>query len=140
MASTLTQVREGLAARLATISGLRAYSEYPSEAPQPPFAIVVTAQDGDAIEANLTFGGDAIYHLEVLVGVAAADLRSAQKELGPYISVTGTTSIRAAIYAADSLGGVADFCQVGAARDVGGIDYAGGRGFGATLPVDVWSS
>lgn len=142
--ATLSEVRAGLADRLRTIAGLRVYDQWPSEAPQRPCAIVAPGRDegfGDVAEHDLTLGGgDSKYYLQVLLLMEAGDLRSAQRALDPYLAPSGTSSVRAAIYADDRLAGQADFCEVRGARDYGGVDVAGGTGFGATIPVEVWCS
>ena len=66
MASLIDDIEAGLAARLATISGLTAYQRMPDTGIAPPCAIVLLHTEGD----DMTFAGaDPAYGVEVLVAV-----------------------------------------------------------------------
>lgn len=92
--ATISDVRDGLAIRLRTITGLQVYEEWPDQI-VPPCALIrpVSAQ------YEQTFGADwTSMQLEVVVLVQLKPgLRNAEIALEPYISNTGASSIRAAI-------------------------------------------
>ena len=94
--ATISNVRDGLAARLNTISGLHVYDEWPDTI-TPPAALIRPA----SAQYEQTFGSDwATMQIEVLVVVGLkAGLANAERALEPYISNTGTSSIRVAVAA-----------------------------------------
>lgn len=104
MAATVSQVATGLAARLATISGLRT-SAYQPEQLNPPFAFPTL----NRIEYHRAMGGgDVVMDWTVNVIVGRYVDRNAFATLDGYLSYSGATSIRAAIEGDKTLGGV---CQ-----------------------------
>ena len=94
--ATISNVRDGLAARLNTIGGLHVYNEWPDTI-TPPAALIRPA----SAQYEQTFGSDwATMQIEVLVVVGLkAGLANAERALEPYISNTGTSSIRVAVAA-----------------------------------------
>ena len=104
MAATVSQVATGLAARLATIAGLRT-STYQPEQLNPPFAFPTL----NRIEYHKAFGGgDVVMDWTVNVIVGRYVDRNAFATLDGFLSYSGATSIRAAIEGDKTLGGV---CQ-----------------------------
>lgn len=104
MAATISQVNAGITARLATISGLRAFDYQPDNA-YPPYAFPSLSN----IEYHKAMAGGAqIYTYNVTVVTGRVDDRSAQDELDGYASYDGAKSVRAAIEADRTLGGVVD--------------------------------
>lgn len=104
MAATVSQVATGLAARLATITGLRT-SVYQPEQLNPPFAFPTL----NRIEYHRAMGGgDVVMDWTVNVIVGRYVDRNAFASLDGYLSYSGATSIRAAIEGDKTLGGV---CQ-----------------------------
>ena len=104
MAATVSQVATGLATRLATVSGLRA-SAFQPEQLNPPFAFPTL----NRIEYHKAFGGgDVVMDWTVNVIVGRYVDRNAFATLDGFLSYSGATSIRAAIEADKTLGGV---CQ-----------------------------
>ena len=104
MAATVSQVATGLATNLATISGLRT-STYQPEQLNPPFAFPTL----NRIEYHKAFSDGGVvmdWTINVIVGRYAD--RNAFATLDGYLSYSGATSIRAAIEADKTLGGV---CQ-----------------------------
>ena len=104
--SSLVELREGLAARMATISGLRTSATVP-DAPRPPIAIVMPERVVYDLNANR--GADTFF-FTIMVIVGRADDRAAQNGLDSFI--VGPTSIKAAIEADRTLGGMANTCRV----------------------------
>ena len=94
--ATISDVRDGLAVRLRTISGLHVYDEWPDTI-TPPAALIRPA----SAQYEQTFGADwATMQLEVLVVVGLmGGLANAERAMEPYISNTGTSSIRVAVAA-----------------------------------------
>jgi hypothetical protein len=106
--TTLTEIRTGLAARCATISGLRTSATMP-EQPQPPVAIV----QPESVQYDLNArNGLTQYNMIVSVVVSRADARSAQNQVDEYVAPVGTRSIKAAIEADRTLGGKVNTCRV----------------------------
>lgn len=104
MPATVSQVATGLATRLATISGLRT-SAYQPEQLNPPFAFPTL----NRIEYHRAFaGGDVVMDWTVNVIVGRYVDRNSFAILDDYLSYSGAKSVRAAIEADKTLGGV---CQ-----------------------------
>lgn len=126
----ITQIMDGLEARLATITGLRVSDVSPGQI-NPPCAIVgVPPVDN----YHATFGANGRVTLDsvtITVLTSAAVDRIGQRLLAGYANPTGDTSVKAAIEADKTLGGVVDDCIVTASRplgleEVGVIGYFGG--------------
>ena len=103
MTATITQVKTGLAARLATIAGLRTYAYQPDQLNAP-----MAYSNRNTITYHRTFGGMTEQEYTVTVIVARATERTAEASVDGYTSYDGTTSVRAAIEADRTLGGVVD--------------------------------
>lgn len=104
MPATVSQVAAGLATRLATISGLRT-SAYQPEQLNPPFAFPTL----NRIEYHRAFaGGDVVMDWTVNVIVGRYVDRNSFAILDDFLSYSGAKSVRAAIEADKTLGGV---CQ-----------------------------
>lgn len=115
--ASITNIRTGLATRLATISGLRTAATMP-DLPNPPIAIVIP----DNINFDDTFhrGMDTLTFRIFLV-VGRADERTAQNSLDGYCATSGATSIKAAIEGDKTLGGNAFDCRVTDMRSYGSV-------------------
>jgi hypothetical protein len=106
--ASISDIRNGLATRLATISGLRTAATIPDN-PNPPIAIVIP----DNISFDDTFhrGMDTLtFRIFVIVG--RVDERTAQNSIDAYCATSGTSSIKAAIEGDKTLGGKAYDCRV----------------------------
>lgn len=104
MTATITQVKQGLADRLATITGLRAFAYQPDQLNAPiAFSLL------DSITYHRTFNTPTVEMVfTVTVIVCKADSRSAQAQVDPYVSPTGNQSVLAAIEDDLTLGGKVD--------------------------------
>lgn len=104
MTATITQVKQGLADRLATITGLRAFAYQPDQLNAPiAFSLL------DSITYHRTFNTPTVEMVfTVTVIVCKADSRSAQAQVDPYVSPTGNQSVLAAIEDDTTLGGKVD--------------------------------
>lgn len=118
---SLTAIRDGLATRLATISGLRTASEIP-DLPNPPIAVVSLRNiDYD----NAMARGLTLYNLIVTVIVGRMSERHAQRKLDEYISTSGANSIKLAVEGDKTLGGVAYDVKVTDMGNIGAIQLSG---------------
>jgi hypothetical protein len=116
--TTVSQIKTGLAANLATVSGLRAYAYQPDNV-NTPFAWPLL----DSIQYNGAMGGGLITHkftVSVVVGRSAE--RTAQSLLDGYLSYKGATSIRQAIESDRTLGGVVQDLIVESANNISTLE------------------
>ena len=116
--TTVSQIKTGLAANLATVSGLRAYAYQPDNV-NTPFAWPLL----DSIQYNGAMGGGLITHkftVSVVVGRSAE--RTAQTLLDGYLSYKGPTSIRQAIESDRTLGGVVQDLIVESANNISTLE------------------
>ena len=105
---TLTAIRQGIAANLSTISGLRT-SWFVPDNPSPPIAIVVP----DRVDYDVSFarGSDTFYVNVLLIG-GRINERSAQTSLDAFLDSKGSSSVKAAIESDKTLGGAAHSVRV----------------------------
>lgn len=113
--ATVGQIRDALATRLATISGLRV-SDTVVDTPRPPQAVVLP--DRIEYDLNANRGADR-YEFVISVIVARVDERSAQDNLDKYI--VGDLSIKKAVEGDRTLGGVVNTCRVTNMRNYGQV-------------------
>lgn len=133
MAATLTEVRNGIKARLATIAGLSAYAIEP---PSPKYPAAWTFPLPES-EYDNDFDGKTLWRMQITVAVAASELAHAQTNLDPYLAPQGTKSIRAAIEGDVTLGGVVDYAVVKRLTGYSGNAVSGGASVMATLALEV---
>lgn len=117
---SITDIRDGIATNLATISGLRVASDVPDN-PNPPQAIVQLQN----VDYDGAFqGGLTTYSFLVTVLVGRAAERSAQNKLNAYAS-TGSGGIKAAIESDKSLGGAAYDVTVETMTNISAVSLGG---------------
>jgi len=118
--ASITNIRTGLATRLATITGLRTAATMP-DLPNPPIAIVIP----DNISFDDTFhrGMDTLTFRIFLV-VGRADERTAQNSLDGFCATSGATSVKAAVEGDRTLGGAAYDCRVTNMRAYGSVQIS----------------
>jgi hypothetical protein len=99
---SVSDIRDGLATNLATISGLRTAADLPDQ-PSPPIAVVQlnNISYDEAFQNGLVF-----YNFTVTVIVGRVSERTAQNRLNAFAS-TGTGGIKAAVESDKTLGGEA---------------------------------
>lgn len=133
--TSVADVRTGLAARLSTIAGLRAVA-YAADRVSPPAAVVALG----SIEYDATFSprGVDVYTLTVRIYASRADDRIGQDKLDSYLAASGANSIKLAIEADKTLGGIAETCRVLGVENYGAYEVAGVDYYGADLTVTVW--
>lgn len=130
---SVSSIRDGLATRLATITGLNVYAR-PRGQVLTPAAVVVPGR----IEFDETMGrgSDLVtFTVLVLVGMPTSDL--AQEDLDPYLAGSGSSSVKAAIEADATLSGSADWTRVTRVSAYGEVEYGGKPYLGARFEVEV---
>jgi hypothetical protein len=116
----VSELREGIAKNLRTISGLRAVATVPDN-PTPPIAIIYPQN----IEFDDTFQrGMQTYSFRVVVIVGRADERSAQNRLDSFVASTGQTSVKLAVESDKTLSGKAFDTRVVAMTNYGSLDIS----------------
>lgn len=120
MPATVSQVADGLKARLATISGLRTFSFQPEQV-NPPVAFPVL----ESIDYHKAFGGgDVRMSFTIIVIVGRYVDRVAHANLDGFLSFDGATSLRAAIEGDRTLGGVAQTLIMDSSLSIGALAVA----------------
>ena len=133
MAATLAQLRAGLAARAATISGVNA-SAYMLPKPEPPAVCVLPAVPS----TPAVFGTDDNVLFDLWVYTGSSDLVRAQELLDAYMDATGSSSLAAAVEALPGLGLSGVHTRVVGWSEYGRLmDVAGTQMFGTSMRVEV---
>lgn len=132
--ANLKDIRDGLETRLATIAGLRAHDTIPDQI-NVPCAIVGAPE---TIQYDHTMGrGTDRYTIPVRVYAGRASERAGQDKIDGYLAGSGANSIKAAIEADRTLGGVAHSTRVTEARGYGTYPIAGVEYLGVEFVVDI---
>ena len=127
----VSTIRQALADKMANVYGLRT-SAYVPDAPRPPQAVVMP--DRISYDLNARRGADTLFFtITILVG--RADDRSSQGNLDKYLR--GTDSVKAALEADRTLGGVVDTCRVTEMRNYAAVPVGEELYLGAQLIVEV---
>lgn len=104
----LSEIRTAMGTALGSVSGLRVRELIPPLV-TPPMAVVQPQQ----IEYDLNAqNGLHLYTFTVTVFVVKADDRAAQLKVDPYVAPTGSGSVKAALEADRTLGGVVNTLRV----------------------------
>ena len=120
MPATVSQVTDGLKARLATVTGLRTFAYQPEQV-NPPVAFPVL----DSIDYHRAFGGgDVQMRFTIIVIVGRYLDRVAHTNLDGFLSFSGATSLRAAIEGDKTLGGVANTLVMDSSLSIGSLAIA----------------
>ena len=119
MPATISQVKDGLKTAINTVSGLRAFDYQPDQV-NPPFAWP-TLDNINYHQTGMASGG-VVMNFTVTLVVNRASERTAQDQLDQYMSWDGAKSLRAAIEADRTLGGVCDDLIVNGAENLTNID------------------
>lgn len=132
----LTDIRQGIATNLATISGLRTAAELPDN-PSPPIAVVALR----SIEYDGSFQkGLAVYTFTVTVIVGRVAEREAQRRLNAYSDNTGSSSVKSAIESDKTLGGSAFDVRVVSLDNIGQLQLNDATYLGADFTVTAYAS
>lgn len=120
--ATPQQVVDGLQARLDTIDGLRAFNHVPDQI-NPPQAMVML----DRVDYNHSMRDGVIYTAQIMVVVGRMAEQVGQEAIYGYIDPTASGSIRQAIQADRTLGGVVADCNVVEASGLQSVEIANGE-------------
>jgi hypothetical protein len=133
MPATINQVAEGLKTALDTIAGLRCFS-YQPEQENPPMAFPIL----DRVTYHKAFqGGDMVADWTVVVVVGRYLDRTAFKTLDDFLSFSGAKSIRAALEADKTLGGICQTLIVQSSADVTSLSAADAEFLQIRFQVEV---
>lgn len=113
--TTLAEARDGLEARLKTISGLRVYDYIPDDAIYP--AAFIRRNPIVDYSRSLAYGGEIRATFSVVLLVPAVNDRQ-QLDLYPFLEKSGAQSIPALIEADHTLGGLNVDARATSADDV----------------------
>ena len=119
MPATISQVKDGLKTAINTVSGLRAFDYQPDQV-NPPFAWP-TLDTVTYHQTGMNNGG-VVMNFTVTLVVNRASERTAQDQLDQYMNWDGAKSLRAAIEADRTLGGVCSDLIVTNAENLTNID------------------
>jgi hypothetical protein len=134
--ATVQEIREGIDDRLATIAGLRHSANVP-KSPNP------APEGGHAYvkRRTTTFGvsmdGEDDVTFAVTVVVSWAEQQKAQVALDQYLASTGAKSIKAAIDADPTLGGIVDYAHATQVEDERITVFVGVEYLAADIVVEV---
>jgi len=136
--ATMSEIRDGLKTTIGTISGLRVYDVVPDQAINFPVCLFIPT----SIEFDLAMQrGTDRYEFEMTVAVQRSDSRTAQDKLDAYVTGSGSSSIRQAIYNNKSLGlANTDARVVGMNNYAADVSLNGIDGVGANLTIEVYTN
>lgn len=131
----ISDIKDGLGTRLATISGLRVYNHAPGAIEQFPAAFIMV----DSINYKEGIGGTTISGtLRAVVFINRADVPEALNELDAYLDPSGARSVMLAVQNDATLGTTVDGAYVSEAVNVGMREEQGGWYAGADFLVPFW--
>lgn len=125
MPATVSDLRTGLADAMATLLGVRIYENLP-DAPVPPAAIIEL--QGVTYDSTFARGADE-YRFSVVFLSGRSDDRTAQARVEGWIAGHGTGSVKTAIEADPTLGGICGACRVTEATGLQSLDRPDGTSF-----------
>lgn len=135
--ATVNDIRVGLARRLATITGLRAHGTWPDTVNTPAAIVKPMTRD-----FHVTMGDPSGAPVQFEIVVVGAPLQNGiergQAVLDRYIDESDGGSIRAAIEADKTLGGLVTTTTVVRWRDYGSLDVNRIEYAGLVFDVEVW--
>ena len=135
--SSVAEIRTGLVGALSMVGGLNTYSAEPGQI-TPPAAVVLTP----TIEYHRSFNStDALkqYDFRIYVLVAQGLLDEAAHSLDTFADPNSSTSIRAALEADTTLGGVCESLIVTSFRPLNAEEVASLQYWGGSFDVTVFA-
>lgn len=133
----IADIREGLAAAMASIAGLNT-EPYVRDLAATPVAMV---GGPDPIEYDKTFGrGHDDYVFPIMVFASRVDDRGAQADLDAYLDPYGDKSIKQAIESNEDLLAVVEDVQVRSTQEYEPHEIGGATYLGAVLLVGIMAS
>lgn len=135
MAASVGEVATGIRNRLATISGLRVFNYQPEQL-NPPIGFPIL----NSINYHRAFqGGMVEMDWSVVIIVGRYVDRVAHDILDGYLSFDGATSVRAAIEADKTLGGVVETLILSDSTDISSLTANDGEFLQIQLSLTVYS-
>lgn len=136
-AATITEMRNGLQVRLATI-GIEAAARISGGSITPPCAVVEPAPGAFiAYDSALRYSGVYDVAFRIKLAVSEAETESAQILLDGFLSLNGTTSVIAALEGDRTLGGKVATLEVTGAGNYGTVVIGSTECFGCEVYVMV---
>lgn len=133
---TVSAIRDGIKARLDTITDLNTYDTAPGQVIVPA-AVVIPGKPSISYDSTMARGSDDyLFTIQLLVSKAIDD--AGQDKLDGYLNSSGATSVKAAVDG--TLGGTVDFARVATADDYGLTEWNGITYLGAKITVEVTAS
>lgn len=135
--SSVADIASGLQARLATISGVRAYSYQPEQL-NPPFAYPVL----NTVSYHQTMGmGNAVTQFDWTVYVVVGRWvdRVAMTNLDGFLSPTGSSSIRAALEGDLTLGGACQNLVVASSANINALEQDDAEYLQVSFSVTIYA-
>lgn len=130
---SIAEIRAGLAANIATISGLRVSAEIPDN-PSPPIAVIAL----NNVSYDLDFNrGMTLYNFTVTLIVGRVAERDAQRKLDAYAG-NGERSIKTAVQSDRQLGGAAFDCVLSEMSTIGALNLGEQTYLAADFAVRVY--
>lgn len=130
----ITAVFEGLAAAAGAIDGLRSFGYLPDAIAPPTFYVVEAEIQFDQAFAR---GMDDINPVTCRLLASRATDRGGQRQLQAYMAGSGPRSVKAALEADRTLGGVCEAVHVTGVRGMGQYEHGGVAYVGADFMVRV---
>jgi hypothetical protein len=131
---SIAAIREGLAANIASISGLRVAAEIPDN-PSPPIAIIAL----NNVSYDLDFNrGMTLYNFTVTLIVGRVAERDAQRKLDAYAG-NGERSIKSAVQSDRQLGGAAFDTRLSEMSTLGSLQLGESTFLAADFAVQVYA-
>jgi len=136
--ASITDLRAGIAANLAGITGLRVGNFVP-DVINPPMAVVEPDSTPVTFDIAMNRGLD-MFRFTVTIIVGRVDERSAQNKLDAYCAGSGSLSVKQAIEYDRTLGGAANDCRVTEISSYGSISANENQYLAAEFSVVVYAS
>lgn len=133
--ASITEIRQGLATNLGTVSGLRTSPEIPDN-PTPPIGVI----NLESVEYDGAMkGGLTTYNFQVTVVVGRAAEREMQRKLDAYCQPDGSQSVKVAIESDRSLSGLVYDLRVVGSNSIGSITINDQTYLAAEFTVTVFA-
>ena len=130
----IAEIRAGLAANIATISGLRVSAEIPDN-PSPPIAVIAL----NSLSYDLDFNrGMTLYNFTVTLIVGRVAERDAQRKLDAFAG-NGERSIKTAVQIDRQLGGAAFDVRLSEMSTLGALNLGEQTYLAADFAVQVYA-
>jgi len=136
---SILDIGDGLKTRLSTISALKkvyALKELPDSIGVFPAAIILP---GETAYVTTLSSNDSDYNFRVIIVVSKQDQPSAITRLLPFMAVSGSSSVVAAIHGDKTLDGKAETCKVSRNTGIGSLAWGGYQYLSTEFAVQVWA-